>query len=81
MDSLQPSILRCFGAMSIIPDHIDVSIEWRDRTLVKMIPHRIPDKACTNPAVWQVKPREYPEQMPAKPVGSENGGYAQRSSH
>ena len=40
---------------------------------MEMIPDRVPDEACTNPAIRQIEGANYPQKVPAQRIGANNG--------
>jgi hypothetical protein len=39
---------------------------------MEMIPDRVPDEACTNPAIRQIEGANYPQKVPAQRIGANN---------
>ena len=86
LDCRQPVLvvpIECrVGSIGIVPDHVDIAIGRRWRILVQMIPNRVSDKTRPDPAVGQIERRNRREQMPAPPVGAQDGNYlGLRSAH
>lgn len=42
---------------------------------MQMVPDRVPDEACSDPAVWQIEGTHYTQKMPAERVSTQYGTY------